>query len=293
MLAANDAVAAQLETGGWPCLYRIHERPDPSRLDVLKSFLESLGFDARAVEGDIEPSDIQNILDQVENSPEAAVVRQVALRSMQQARYSTTNLGHFGLASPTYCHFTSPIRRYPDLVVHRLLRRQRRNGSAGDAHDVDSLGDVAATSSALERNAEAAERELLVWKKVAFIDGRVGDVFSGIVTGVTRFGLFVQLVDNMVEGLVRVEQLGDDWFDWIESRFELRGRRSGRAYRLGDTLRVRVARVDRVLRRVDLVPVGEGQDGTKPPDTRRLGRRRERTTRGRSAGTGSRRRGRG
>jgi ribonuclease R len=256
MLAANDAVASELERAGWPCLYRVHQTPDPARLAALRSFLESLGIDASALEGEVDSKEIQELLERVEDSPEAPVVRQVALRSMQQARYSTTNLGHFGLASPTYCHFTSPIRRYPDLVVHRLLRAERRGGRPEDVVDPDELADVASTSSELEREAEAAERELLSWKKVAFIEDRVGDVFRGVVTGVARFGLFVQLVDNMVEGLVRVEDLGDDWFDWIESRMELRGRRTGRAWRLGDALDVRVDRVDRALRRVDLRPVG-------------------------------------
>jgi len=186
------------------------------------------------------------------------------------------NDGHFGLAAPTYCHFTSPIRRYPDLVVHRLLRERRagRVKTGGDAVDLDG---VAEASSELERNAEAAERELLAWKKVAFIEGSQGEEFQGVVTGVARFGLFVQLTENLVEGLVRVDQLGDERFDFIESRFELRGSRSNTAFRLGDRMQVRIDRVDRILRRVDLSPVDAQADaasaGTRR--ARRSGKRRQ------------------
>ena len=153
---------------------------------------------------------------------------------MKQARYSPENTGHFGLASAAYSHFTSPIRRYPDLVVHRQLRATRRRRSVKpQAETPEALWAVADSSSELERNAEAAERELLVWKKVAFIADRVGETFEGLVTGVTRFGLFVQLVDNLVEGLVRIELLGEEWFEFDEGRFELRGADSGKLFRLG------------------------------------------------------------
>ena len=166
--------------------------------------------------------DYQQLLDRVEGRPEARLVGSVALRSMKQARYSVENDGHFGLASPLYCHFTSPIRRYPDLLVHRLLRDARR-GRRPTAEEIDRLAEQAANCSELERNAEAAERELLNWKKVAFIADKVGQDFEAVVTGVTPFGMFVQLESNLVEGLMRVDRLGDERFEFDDRRVELQG----------------------------------------------------------------------
>jgi ribonuclease R len=283
MLLANEAVAGFLERAGGPCLYRIHEPPAVEKLQALGAFVEHFGLTLRAPGGAIEPAEIQRLLESVEGRPEYPIVSQVALRSMKQARYAVENSGHFGLASATYCHFTSPIRRYPDLVVHRQLR-ERRDGrqTNGMAMDPAWLAEVAVASSERERNAEAAERELLSRKKVTFISGREGESFDGVVTGVTGFGLFVQLVDNLVEGLVRVEQLGEEWFEHDAQRMELRGSRSGRVFRLGDRLRVRVDRVDRVLQRVDLSPdepvrearTRPGRRSTTPPGPATAARRR-------------------
>jgi ribonuclease R len=255
MLLANEVVAEHLQLHGAACLYRVHQPPDPIKLAALATFAGGFGIEMSAGGEDVTPGEIQTLLEAVEGKPEYRVISQVALHSMQQARYSVSNSGHFGLAAPVYCHFTSPIRRYPDLVVHRQLRALRRGRKDGDARAVEELSGVAESSSELERKAEAAERELLTWKKVAFIEDSLGEAFDGLVTNVTRFGLFVQLVDNLVEGLVRVELLGEEWFDFDAGRFELRGSESGNTYRLGDRLRVRVDRVDRVLRRVDLTPV--------------------------------------
>ncbi len=260
MLAANEAVAGHLSEKDYPCLYRVHDRPDPSKLEILASFVEGFGLDLGETDETIEPRQIQALIEGVEGRPEARVVAQVALRSMKQARYSTVNSGHFGLAAPTYCHFTSPIRRYPDLVVHRQLRAQRRRD--GNDATMDFEG-IASSSSESESNAESAERELLVWKKVAYIADKQGEDFDGVVTGVARFGLFVQLVENLVEGLVRVEELGQEYFDFVESRMELSGTRTGRSYRLGDRVRVKIARVDRVLRRVDMLLIEQAKPRRK------------------------------
>lgn len=274
MLAANEAVAAHLERKAWPCMYRVHEPPDPLKLEALANFVEGFGMQLEEDQGEITPRSIQRLLEQVEGRPEYYVISQVALRSLKQARYSPDNTGHFGLASPAYCHFTSPIRRYPDLVVHGLLRAQRLGHDVDAEHDDERLLPLAVTASECERNAESAERELLVWKKVAFIADQTGESFEGIVTGVARFGLFVQLIDNHVEGLVRVELLGSEWFEFVENRLELRGERSGRVFRLGDRLSVRVSRVDRVLQRVDLALADAQEPPRKRPPPR--GRRRAR-----------------
>jgi ribonuclease R len=266
MLLANETVAGYLEQQPSECLYRVHEPPEPDKLEALASFAKGFALELTTTGARVEPAAIQSLLEAVEGKPEGRVIAQVALHAMQQARYSVSNTGHFGLAAPVYCHFTSPIRRYPDLVVHRQLRRSRRGETQREAAAAETLRATAESGSERERRAESAERELLTWKKVAFIEGKQGDTFDGIVTNVTRFGLFVQLVDNLVEGLVRVELLGSEWFEFDAGRFELRGAESGTAFRLGDRLRVRVDRVDRVLRRVDLSPVGSAPQ-------RRRGRR--------------------
>ena len=271
MIAANEAVAAYLEANGAPCLYRIHEQPDPLKIEGLAELARGFALKLPGDPATIRPGDIQSLLERAEGRPEHPLLAQVALRAMKQARYSAENAGHFGLASTVYCHFTSPIRRYPDLIVHRLLRALRHGGAqevASVAEDLEALG---AACSKLERESEAAERELLAWKKVAFIRGREGEAFDGLITGVTRFGLFVQLTENLVEGLLRVESLGDEWFEFVESRLELRGQRTGRTYRLGGPLRVVVQRVDAILRRVDLAL--EGTTGERSP-TAGSGRRR-------------------
>ncbi len=256
MIAANEAVASHLEAHGVPCLYRVHEKPDPIKVEALAEFARGLGL---LFHGDPErttPRDIQTLLDAAEGRPEYPLISQVALRSMKQARYSPENTGHFGLAAPIYAHFTSPIRRYPDLVVHRLLRAHR-TGRRGEIRRIqEDLEPLSLSCSRLEREAEAAERELLEWKKIAFMKGKEGQAHGGIVSGVARFGLFVELRESLIEGLVRVERLGDDRFEFDERKMELRGSRTGRVFRLGDLLDVVVERVDPVLRRVDLGLVG-------------------------------------
>lgn len=270
MIAANEAVASFLERKGWPCLFRTHDAPDPAKIELLAGFAASLGVDPPDVAKWDDPAEIRALLERAEGRPEYALISQVALRSMRQARYSPENDGHFGLASESYCHFTSPIRRYPDLVVHRLLRACRRGMRPEDALPEETLASIASSCSDRERRAEAAERELLQWKKIAFIRDRVGDRFSGVVTAVTRFGLFVQLTENLVEGLLRVELLGPERFAFDEARQQLRGFDSGTRYRLGDRLEVRVDRVDQILQRVDLSLVAERP---APKPRRRRGRR--------------------
>ena len=262
MLAANEAVAGFLDRKVGVCVYRVHEPPESTKLETLAHFVERFGVPFPRDASAVTSQHYQQLLDRVEGRPEARLVGSVALRSMKQARYSVENDGHFSLASPCYCHFTSPIRRYPDLLVHRLLREVRK-GRRPTAEEIDRLAELAANCSELERNAEAAERELLSWKKVAFIADKVGQDFEAAVTGVAPFGLFLQLESNLVEGLLRVDRLGDERFEFDDRRVELQGQQTGRTYRLGDRLRVRVERVDRVLQRVDFAPVTGRQGGRR------------------------------
>jgi ribonuclease R len=286
MLAANEAVAEFLERTTGACLYRIHERPDPEKIEALAEFADALGIDWRPDPDVLAPRDVQALLARVAGLPLERVVGAVALRSMKQARYSAANIGHFGLAAQTYCHFTSPIRRYPDLVVHRLLRAARATkGRAAKGRRTDpgeDLDALALDCSRLERNAEAAERDLLSWKKVAAIASRAGEEFTGIVTGVAPFGLFVSLEENLVEGLLRTERLGAEAFEHDARIHALRGTRSGTVFRLGDRIEVRVTRVDPIARRVELA----GTDDTTParPEARRPRGTRQSWPRGRPRG---------
>jgi ribonuclease R len=269
MLVANEAVAGYLDRERAPCLYRIHEAPDPLKVEALAEFASMFGLSLSADPEAVKPRDIRRLVEASEGRPEQALVSQVALRSMKQARYSAENVGHFGLASAVYAHFTSPIRRYPDLTLHRMLRAFRRSDAGHLAALADGLPELADDCSKRERDAEAAERELLEWKKVAFMKGKEGQAFDGIVTGVARFGLFVQISETLAEGLLRVERLGDEHFEYQERRMELLGERSGASFRLGDPIRVVVDRVDPVLRRLDLSispgsAAGAGRAGIRP-----------------------------
>ncbi len=270
MLAANEAAATWLSAHRVPCLFRIHENPDPLKVEGLGAFAKSLGLTLRTGRGGVRPGDIQRLLDDAEGLPAYPVVAQLSLRSMKQARYSPEDAGHFGLAASHYLHFTSPIRRYPDLMVHRALRAARHRSKPALRGDLHELAD---SCSRLEREAEGAERELLDWKKVKFLRGREGEEFAGVVTGVARFGLFVQLDGGIGEGLVRIEKLGAEWLEYDQARQELRGSASGRVFRLGDSMKVRIERVDAVLRRVDLAPIVERHAVRERPAPRAQGRK--------------------
>jgi ribonuclease R len=274
MLIANEAVAARLEDRSYPCLYRVHDQPDDAKVELLEAFVSGFGVKLRNPGRQLRPADIRDLIEAVEGRPEQPLIAQMTLRSMKQAVYTPENSGHFGLAASTYCHFTSPIRRYPDLVVHRMLRACRR-GTRPDEAWVAGLDDLGRETSGLERNAEAAERELLTWKKVALIRDRVGDLFYGVVTGVTAFGMFVQLTENLVEGLVKVERLGDEHFVFDQGSQTLTGSRSRTVWRLGQPVRVRVERVDGIRRRIDFDLVTEHRIRTAPrPHGRRGVKRR-------------------
>ncbi|WP_345250568.1 ribonuclease R [Pigmentiphaga soli] len=264
MLAANTCAADFMERSKHPGLFRIHEGPTPEKLDALRQFLKTLGL---SLGGGDKPTaaDYAALLESARNRPDAQLLQTMCLRSMQQAMYSPDNVGHFGLAYPAYAHFTSPIRRYPDLLTHRVIKALLRGGryvpqGPGDAvvaggspkeleHAVwEKLGLFCSSN---ERRADEASRDVEAWLKCWFVRERVGDVFSGTVTGVAPFGVFVTLDDLYVEGLVHVSELGAEYFQFNDSLHELRGERTGMRYRLTDKVQVQVARVDLEARRID------------------------------------------
>jgi len=254
MLLANEAVASELERREVPAIYRIHESPDPAKVEVFEAFIATLGHTLGAPAGAVRPRHFQQLVDRVAGTAVARPIAFLMLRTMSQARYDTVNAGHFGLAMPAYTHFTSPIRRYPDLVVHRLLRAVRRGELSGPRRDSleEELPAAAEHASQRERRAAEAERELVQWKKVRFMADRIGEEFDGYVTGVGAHGLFVELTDPFVEGLVHLSTLADDEYRYVESAHLIHGVRSRRVYRLGDRVRVRVLRVDADRRLIDL-----------------------------------------
>jgi ribonuclease R len=300
MLLANETVAAHLEQHAVPALYRVHEDPDPAKVAVFGEFLSTLGYSLPGQSENLEPRDFQKLVEKIKGRPEERPIAFLLLRTMQKARYAETNLGHFGLAADAYTHFTSPIRRYPDLVVHRVLREARRGmDEERRAELVEDLPEVGRHTSEQERRATEAERELVQWKKVRFMADKVGDEFEGYVTGVSAFGLYIELVEHFVEGMVHVSTMADDYYKFVERAHVLRGERSGRVYRLGDRVGVQVVRVDLERRQIDLglteilkamrqVPPGRRtppRPGRPPKGGRPAGRpRRDRGPRGRKAG---------
>jgi ribonuclease R len=345
MLAANECVASYLEGKGVPSLYRIHEKPDPKRVmefeTVAARFEYSLGVGAIPVKRvqfkaerrerygtgrgaktmeipediHITPRMYQKLTQKIAGKPEERILSYLMLRSLKQARYSEVNEGHFALAAPTYTHFTSPIRRYPDLIVHRILKGVLHDSAERDEHGVpigigdvahsetpspwskrktgspgaqqkthpskrslggapglkgapgsgrtpapipeDELHAIADESSQAERRADDAERELMEWKKVKFMEERIGEEFDGLIVSVTKFGLFVELNDMFIEGLVPIGSLGDDRYQYHENTKQIIGQRSRRTFSLGDPVRVLVDRIDRMQRRIQFAIVEE------------------------------------
>ena len=293
MLAANETVARHLEQNGMPALFRVHEAPDPAKIAQFEAFAASLGFGLGAPAGHVKPGHFQRLLQRVHGRPEERPLAFLMLRTMQQARYDPANLGHFGLAAPAYAHFTSPIRRYPDLLVHRALRELRagKPDAARRERWRADMPEAARRTSALERRAEEAERELVQWRKVRFMARMVGDEFNGYVIGVTAFGLFVELTEHFVEGLVHISSMADDYYRHLEGQHVLRGENTKKVYRLGDPVRVQLVRVDREHRQLELALV-DILDHVRALEGRR-GRPPRRRGRGTHATAGRRRKGAG
>ncbi|HKE83754.1 MAG TPA: ribonuclease R [Vicinamibacterales bacterium] len=254
MLLANETVAAHLVAHRVPALHRVHEAPDAKKVQDFEAFIATLGYGLGAEGRAPSPKDFQKLIDRIRNKPEERPIAVLMLRTMQKARYDAASLGHFGLAAEHYTHFTSPIRRYPDLVVHRMLRESRHTTMSAARREelADELPEAARHASEMERRADDAERELLQWKKVRFMADKVGDEYDGYVTGVAAFGLFIELVDHYVEGLVHISSMGDDYYRFVEQQHVLKGENTKKVYRLGDRVRVQVVRVDMERRQVDL-----------------------------------------
>jgi len=248
MIAANEAVAQFMEEKGSPFIYRIHEPPKKEAMDEFRRFISHLGYKMRK-ELDSSAKEFQRVLSEVKGKPEERVVNEILLRSMKWAKYSAKNSGHFGLASDHYTHFTSPIRRYPDLIVHRLLKKALSREEINISEEF--LVSRADHLSRRERVAMEAEREILNRYRVRFMKDKVGDEFEGVISGVTAFGFFVELKDIFVEGLVRVTSLHDDYYQYHEKKYCLLGERTHKTFKIGDEIRVRVDRVDVERRHID------------------------------------------
>jgi ribonuclease R len=261
MIAANEAVAKHLLFVPTPAPYRVHDRPDESRLVDLRAVLGPLGYDIPEDEGEVTPAVFQAILDQAEGTPEERFVSDLVLRAQRKAIYAEECRGHYALAAPYYCHFTSPIRRYPDLLVHRALVEWLGTRRAPPGGEIEGrtlwLRTASLHCSERERRAESAEREAVAWKKFVFLKDRVGEDFDAWVTAVVGFGLFVTLDTVYVEGLVPISALEDDFYRYDDVGHQLVGAQFGRVYRLGDRLRVKLVRADAERRALDFRPVGE------------------------------------
>ena len=253
MLMANETVAQEYCTEEIPFVYRTHDNPDPEKVESLLTLLHNQGVKIQKAKEEITPKEIQQIIESIEGLPNEAMISRLVLRSMKQAKYTTECSGHFGLAAKYYCHFTSPIRRYPDLQIHRIIKdnlRGRLMREGRTEHYAEILDEVARQSSVCERRADEAERESDKLKKAEYMSYHLGEEFEGIISGVTGWGLYVEL-PNTVEGLVHVNTLRDDYYIFDQETYELRGEMTKKVYKLGDKVRVRVADADKMLKTVD------------------------------------------
>ena len=262
MLLANETVAREYCKGEYPFVYRTHENPDPDKVEELLMLLHNQGIDVRKSGQEITPKEIQEILESIQDLPNETMISRLTLRTMKQAKYTTECSGHFGLAARYYCHFTSPIRRYPDLQIHRIIRdnlRGRLTREGKTEHYREILEEVARQSSVCERRAQEAERESDKMKKAEYMSYHLGEEFDGIISGVTGYGLYVEL-GNTVEGLVHITALKDDYYTFDQETHELRGELTKKVYHLGQKIRVRVADADAVKRSVDFTIAGEQEE---------------------------------
>lgn len=257
MLVCNETIAQHMYWTSFPFVYRVHEEPDPEKLKDFNNFIHNFGYHIRMGD-EVYPKELQNLLNKIKDTPEESIISHLALRTMKQARYAANNLGHFGLAATYYTHFTSPIRRYPDLAIHRIISEMLYNKL--DRERIQKLNhrtpEIASQSSVRERVAEEAERETDDLKKAEYMKEHIDEIFDGIISGITSFGIFVEL-ENTVEGLVRVSSMDDDYYQYDEAHYQFIGERTKKTYKIGERVRVQVVGVDVSQGKIDFILVEE------------------------------------
>lgn len=261
MLVCNETIAENSFWQEMPFMYRSHQEPDEDKLEKMEQFLRGFGYYLRKKDGEIHPRELQKVLQKAEETDEERIITRMVLRSMMQARYTAENGGHFGLAAKYYCHFTSPIRRYPDLEIHRMIKKML-HGELDEKASVyyrRKMPDWAKHCSKQERVAEDAERDTDALKKVEFMEDKVGQIYEGIISGVTNWGIYVEL-PNTIEGMVALSQMDDDYYEFDEKKMLVFGKRTKKSYRLGDKVIVSVAKVDRMMGTIDFVFEEENED---------------------------------
>ncbi len=267
MLIANETVAEDFFWQEVPFVYRSHQTPDPERMKKLAAFISNFGFTIHGTRDDIHPKELQKLLGNIAGTPQEAMISRLTLRSMKRANYTVDCLGHFGLATQYYCHFTSPIRRYPDLQIHRIIKdclRGRMNEKR-QTHYEAILPEVAKHSSEMERRADEAERETDKLKKAEYMQERIGEAFEGVISGITAWGMYVEL-PNTIEGMIHVTALADDYYHYDEAAYEMVGETGGRRFKLGQTIRVVCTSVNKFMRTIDFIPAEFMDDWFGRPD---------------------------
>ena len=261
MLVCNETIAENSFWQEMPFMYRSHQEPDEDKLEKMEQFLRGFGYYLRKKDGEIHPRELQKVLQKAEETDEERIITRMVLRSMMQARYTAENGGHFGLAAKYYCHFTSPIRRYPDLEIHRMIKKMLHGelDEKASAYYRRKMPDWAKHCSKQERVAEDAERDTDALKKVEFMEDKVGQIYEGIISGVTNWGIYVEL-PNTIEGMVALSQMDDDYYEFDEKKMLVFGKRTKKSYRRGDKVVVSVAKVDRMMGTIDFVFEEENED---------------------------------
>ena len=261
MLVCNETIAENSFWQEMPFMYRSHQEPDEDKLEKMEQFLRGFGYYLRKKDGEIHPRELQKVLQKAEETDEERIITRMVLRSMMQARYTAENGGHFGLAAKYYCHFTSPIRRYPDLEIHRMIKKMLHGelDEKASTYYRRKMPDWAKHCSKQERIAEDAERDTDALKKVEFMEDKVGQIYEGIISGVTNWGIYVEL-PNTIEGMVALSQMDDDYYEFDEKKMLVFGKRTKKSYRLGDKVVVSVAKVDRMMGTIDFVFEEENED---------------------------------
>jgi ribonuclease R len=286
MLLCNETVAEAFSWARIPFVYRVHEDPELEKIQAFNEFIYNFGYHIKGV-NKIHPGALQEVLEKVKGKQEYRLISTVMLRSLQKAKYSHRNEGHFGLAAKNYCHFTSPIRRYPDLIIHRIIKAFLKGQINQETIDIleDRLPEIARDCSSRERDAEQAERETVDLKKVEYIKQYEGETFKGIISGVMSFGIFVEL-ESTVEGLVRVSDLDDDYYVFNQKQYCLVGERTKKVYRIGDIVSVKVVKADIAARQVEFIISGENRAKTKANKTPKLNKDKEQKNRNSLKGKG-------